>query len=93
MEKEKWKPFRNVLSKSDRKKFEEMMFDIPRLYISACSYAVQPIRLYPILLSILFYYYDQLIKSNSQMDQMIIKVEGLHKVKKDSSSQLKLYDF
>jgi hypothetical protein len=92
MEKEKWKPFRNVLSKSDRKKFEEMMFDIPRLYISACSYAVQPIRLYPILLSILFYYY-QLIESNLQMDQMIMKVEGLHKVKKDPSSELKLYDF
>ncbi|HZB73897.1 MAG TPA: hypothetical protein VE378_04050 [Nitrososphaeraceae archaeon] len=34
MEKEEWKPFLNVLSKSDRKKFDEMMFDIPRLYIS-----------------------------------------------------------
>jgi hypothetical protein len=39
VEKEDWKPFRNALDKSDRKKFEEM-FDIPRLYISARSYAV-----------------------------------------------------
>jgi hypothetical protein len=35
MEKEEWKPFHNALDKSDRKKFDEMMFDIPRLYISA----------------------------------------------------------
>jgi hypothetical protein len=28
MEKEEWKPFRNALDKSDRKKFDEM-FDIP----------------------------------------------------------------
>jgi hypothetical protein len=37
MEKEEWKPFRNALDKSDRKKFDERMFDIPRLYISAFS--------------------------------------------------------
>lgn len=40
MEKEEWKPFRNALDKSDRKKFDEM-WDIPRWYISACSYSVQ----------------------------------------------------
>jgi hypothetical protein len=50
MEKEDWKPFRNALDKSDRKKFDEM-WDIPRLYTSACSYAVQLVRLYPILMS------------------------------------------
>src|SRR5688572_30747396 len=38
------------LSESDRKKFDDdMIFEIARLYISACSYAVQPVRLYPIL--------------------------------------------
>lgn len=38
MEKDDWKPFRNALDKKDRKKFDEMMFDPPRLYISlACS--------------------------------------------------------
>jgi hypothetical protein len=34
MEKAEWKPFRNALDKSERKKFDEM-FDIPRLYILA----------------------------------------------------------
>jgi hypothetical protein len=37
MEKAEWKPFRNALDKSDRKKFDEMLLDIPRLYTSACS--------------------------------------------------------
>jgi hypothetical protein len=36
MEKERWKPYRNALDKSDRKQFDEP-FDIPRLYIIACS--------------------------------------------------------
>ncbi|MGH9989498.1 MAG: hypothetical protein ACREAS_03590 [Nitrososphaera sp.] len=45
MEKEELKPFRNVLDKSDRKKFDEML-DIHRFYISACSNSVQPVRLY-----------------------------------------------
>jgi hypothetical protein len=34
MEEYNRKPFRNVLDKSDRKKFDEM-FDIPTLYASA----------------------------------------------------------
>jgi hypothetical protein len=50
MEKEDWKPFRNALDKSERKKFDEM-FDIPRFYISVCSYSVQYVRLHPILMS------------------------------------------
>jgi hypothetical protein len=39
MEKEEWKPFRNALDKSDRRKFDDM-FDNPRLYITACSNSV-----------------------------------------------------
>jgi hypothetical protein len=73
MEEREWKPFRNTLEKSDRKKFNEM-FDIPRLYISACSYAVQPVRLYPILMSILLYCYEQLRECISQVEQIMVKV-------------------
>jgi hypothetical protein len=41
LEEVEWKkPFCNALNKSDRKKFDEMLYDMPRLYISACSYAV-----------------------------------------------------
>src|SRR5919199_6089769 len=36
MEKQEWKPFRNALDKSQRRSFDEM-WDIPKLYISACS--------------------------------------------------------
>jgi hypothetical protein len=44
---------------NDKQELEALdeMFDIPRLYTSACSYAVQPVRLYPILMSVLLYNY------------------------------------
>jgi hypothetical protein len=56
MEKEEWKPLRNALDKSDRKKFDEM-WDLPKWYISACSNSIQLVPLHPIILSILFYHY------------------------------------
>jgi len=56
MEKEEWKPFRNALRKSERKQFDEM-WDIPRLYVSACSNPVQLVPLHPIIISILFHRY------------------------------------
>jgi hypothetical protein len=68
-EKEEWKPFRNALDKSDRKKFDEM-FDIPRFYISACFYSVQYVRLHPILMSILLYNYKQLTECISEVEQI-----------------------
>ncbi len=55
-EKQEWKPFRNALDKPERKEFDEM-WDIPRLYVSACSNSVQYVRLHPILMSILLYHY------------------------------------
>ena len=69
MEKEDWKPFRNALDKSDRKKFDEM-FDIPRFYISACSNSVQYVRLHPILMSILLYHYKQLTACILEVERM-----------------------
>jgi hypothetical protein len=76
MEKEEWKPFRSTLDRTDRKKFDEM-FDIPRSYISACSYSVQYVRLHPILMSILFHHYKQLKECMTQVKQLMAKVEGL----------------
>jgi hypothetical protein len=73
IEKADWKPFRNALDKSDRKKFDDM-FDVPRLYTSACSYAVQPVRLYPILMSILLHCYKQLVDCIAQVRQMMVVV-------------------
>ena len=73
MEEREWTPFRNALDKKDRKKFDDM-FDIPRLYTSACSYAVQPVRLYPILMSILLHCYKQLVDCISQVRHMMVVV-------------------
>jgi hypothetical protein len=50
-------PWTDKIERSD----DDMLFDIPRLYISPCSYAVPPLMLHPILLiSILLYCYEQL---------------------------------
>jgi hypothetical protein len=69
MEKEEWKPFRNALSKSERKMFDEM-WDIPRLYASACSNSVQLVPLHPIIMSILFHHYKELKECISEVEQI-----------------------
>jgi hypothetical protein len=48
-----WKPFRKALDKSERKQFDDM-FDIPRVYIRACSNSISLVPLDPIMISILF---------------------------------------
>jgi hypothetical protein len=78
MEERDWKPFRNALDKSDRKKFDEM-FDIPRLYISACSNSVQYVRLHLILISILLYHYKQLTECIEQVEQIEVRVNNSKK--------------
>ena len=78
MEQEDWKPFRNALDKSDRKKFDEM-WDIPRLYTSACSYAVQPVRLYPILMSILLHHFKELTERIKDVERIEGKVNSRKK--------------
>ena len=59
MEKAKWKPFRAMLNKKDKKLFDEML-TYPKLYNSAGSNAVRPVLLEPILMSIIFEHYKQL---------------------------------
>jgi hypothetical protein len=78
LEKAEWKPFRNALDKSDRKKFDEM-WDIPRWYISACSNSVQYVRLHPILMSILLYHYKQLTECISEVERMETRVTNIKK--------------
>src|SRR5215204_5892640 len=74
MEKAEWKPFRNALDKSERKEFDDM-FDIPKLYMSACSNSTQLVPLHPIIMSILFHHYKELIQLLSEVEQ-IEKKEG-----------------
>jgi hypothetical protein len=68
-EKQEWKPFRNALDKSERKAFDEM-WDIPRLYVSACSNSVQLVPLHPIIISILFHHYKELKQCISEVEQL-----------------------
>jgi hypothetical protein len=55
----KWRPFRKLLDKQDRKVFDEM-FSYSRLYNSAGSNACRPVLIYPILMSIIFEHYKKL---------------------------------
>ncbi len=66
LEEKEWKMFRKYLNKKDKKAFDEM-FSIARLYNSACSYSVIPIRIYPIMMSIVFHHY-KILKDHAGLD-------------------------
>ncbi len=68
-EKQEWKPFRNALPKAERKAFDEM-WDIPKLYIMACSGSVSLVPFHPIAISILFHHYKELIKCKKQIEKI-----------------------
>ena len=70
LEQEDWKPFRNALDKSDRKKFDDM-WDIPRLYTSACSNSLQLVALHPNnIMSDLSHHYKELKKCMEDVKQI-----------------------
>ncbi len=75
MEKAEWKPFRNALDKSERKGFDDI-FDIPRLYLSACSNSVQLVPLQPIVISILFNHYKELTEIISEVEKTEAKANS-----------------
>jgi len=60
----KWRPFRKLLDRQDRKKFDEML-SIPRLYNAAGTMACRPVLINVILMSIIFEHYKQLSKDDS----------------------------
>ncbi len=62
MEESKWRPFRALLSKKDRKLFDDML-RIPRLYNSNCVMACRPVVFHSVAISILFHHYKQLCRS------------------------------
>jgi hypothetical protein len=57
----KWRPFRKLLDKQDRKKFDEMI-NISRFYNVAGTMAARPVLIHVILISIIFEHYKQLTK-------------------------------
>ena len=60
LEKKEWRSYRKYLNKKGDKKAFDDMFSIARLYNSACSYAVNPIRIHPIMMSIVLHNYKTL---------------------------------
>ncbi len=64
IEENEWKLFRKYLNKKGDKKAFDDMFSIAKLYNSACSYAVNPIRIYPIMMSIVLHHYKILKEKN-----------------------------
>jgi hypothetical protein len=52
------------------------MFDIPRLYLSACSNSVQLVPLHPIIMSILFHHYKELTEIISEVEQIETKLNN-----------------
>ena len=75
---QEWKTFRNALDILERKEFDEM-WDIPRLYISACSNSVQLVPLHPIIISILFQHYKELKECISEIYQIEDQVNSSKK--------------
>jgi hypothetical protein len=66
MEEKEWRSFRNSLDKSDRRIFDQMLSTV-HLYNSVSSYTVKPVRLQPILMSIIFYNYKQLVRLSKEI--------------------------
>lgn len=68
IEKTKWRIFRSLLDKEDKKKFDEM-FSYSRLYNPTCMNACRPVLIHPILMSIVFEHYRQLKKTLTDEDE------------------------
>jgi hypothetical protein len=69
LEYRKWKPFRQALDKSDRKLFDEL-WELTALYNSAMSYSAKPIRIHPILMSMLLHNFIQLKDMENEVGQL-----------------------
>jgi len=63
LEEKSWKQYRKYLNKNDRTVFDKM-FSIATLYNSASSYAAIPIRIHPIMMSIVLHHYKSLKENN-----------------------------
>lgn len=68
LEEQKWKSYRSNLKKQDRKIFSQM-FSIPTLYNVACTLVLKPIRIHPILMSIMLYNYTILNEKRKNSNQ------------------------
>jgi hypothetical protein len=72
MEYAEWKDFRRALPKAERKLFDDM-FSKSVLYNSACVCCANPVRIQPIIMSILFHHYKELgkLKANEESESFL----------------------
>ena len=91
IEEEKWKLYKKYLRNKNEKKLFIHMFLTANLYNSACSNAANPIRIHPIMMSIILHHYKMLkergfdnfsddhhdddINANNNIDSTILKQE------------------
>ena len=68
-EQSSWSEFRANLDKSRRPRFDEI-FSTSRLYVSACSAALQPIVLHAVIMSNIFHDYTQLAECIEQVEKI-----------------------
>ena len=64
---------RNALDKKEKPEFDEM-WDIARLFVSACSNSFQLVPLHPITISIIFRHYKELLECIGAVEEMQAKV-------------------
>jgi len=70
----KWRLFRKLLDKKDRKAFDEML-SIPRFYNVAGTMACRPVLIHVILMSIIFEHYKQLTKIGNEQSRSMEQVK------------------
>ena len=68
LEEKKWKEFRKYLRNKNERKLFDNMFSIANLYNSASSNAVIPIRIHPIMMSIIFHHYKILTEKSDDIN-------------------------
>ena len=83
IERTKWRQFRSLLDKKDRKMFD-LMYDCVKLHNSACMMACRPVVIHAVLMSIIFEHYKQLTK-------LIDKQKARGRVKELTSNTLDLW--
>ena len=65
IERTKWKQFRSLLDKKDRKMFDQM-YDCVKLHNTACMMACRPVVIHAVLMSIIFEQCKQLTRLMDQ---------------------------
>jgi hypothetical protein len=69
--KQEWKPFRNALDKSDRKKFDEMLaLSHTFNYAQMCAIPSHPIAIQPIMMTIAFMHHKELVKMMAKLEEV-----------------------